>query len=967
MLDPVSFAALITSSAKLLERGLKLAHWDGWTHFPSHDRLTWLTKLLGLSGEVVGAIGDSLKHLAPASARPEQAVHLWAIHVACFGEALAAHWGGSEDMSARTNEWGQWFAPAWVRARAHEIDAAFRFAADLLERIPQARLPRSTWLTEPTASPMYQALWKAFTRHESPEGATSLILCERDGDVQAFERAFARAFRDALARGGNAELRAFLLDGQPRGDALRQLLVAEMAAWRHKHVFAGVDTSEGIPELPLGETYVEPTAEVRVGNTKWEEPVLMLLDDLLSEHRVVYVTADFGMGKSLTARTLAWKWASAYLDPHTDTPSVDRIFPVHIRCGHTSSFRDGLDGIIRRALKRNAEAVGVSVRLDDTALAPPPSEQRAVIILDGLDELVMTTDQTRDLIRELLDHATDRQRFIVFSRPEALSHLYAEPSAAGIPNVKLNRFNEHQIDEWLAAWPTDAPTRRKLEAHRLGELASIPILLFMLTLTWQTFAAEDKPIPRVQIYEAFFDTLAAGKYERGGETHPYIRAAAERTRDTLVEAGDLPSWKEPEEGKRRAVEAIRWLMDRVAWEAVRHEFAGDMLSRRHVENILADELHLPDSTLEQVRIGLLLGMQAQLSGGVQQFFFGHRSFLEFAAARYWERQLRHVCTSDRHHPEAIERTLTGAPLPHHESRVLPFLREMLDAWDEQDRRRLLAWSRRTFEDESIRCRGDLRQTLRNDQRTLVRQSALAIGCDLARSLDERFDIHDGAVLLTISAWWSLAKKFPLIHAPGIRGAARPHLIGLCAPLANLTGADLEGANLRNAILKGAMLGGATLTGATLSGANLIQAKMIGAQLDEANLVRAHLTHANLECAGLRRANLEGTDLKRANLIRTTLSSAILTDADLSSANLFRADLEGAEFVRANLGKANLVSANLRGANLTGANLRGANLRGADLRGCIHDSETRWPAGFSGAMPPPLPDVSSSGSGADDPW
>ncbi|MDC0721692.1 pentapeptide repeat-containing protein [Nannocystis bainbridge] len=933
MADPVTLA-LVTSSIKLLESGCKLSVWDGWTTFPTQDRLGWLTKLLGLGADVIGKASDLFKSLAPASARPEQAVHLWAIHVACFGEALAVYWGGSGEMAGRPNKWGKWFAPTWVRGRLQEVEAAIKFALDLLGRATPSPLPRDTWLETPTASPMYQALWAAFTDPAVTVDAPPLLPREQDGDVQTFERAFTRAFREVLARGGNAELRTLLTDGLPRGEALRRLLVTDIAAWRHKHVFAGVDTSEGIPDLPLEQSYVEPNAKYDLGKGTRTGPVLTLLAELLCQHKVVCVSADFGMGKSLTARTLAWRWASAYLDPNSIDPSCQRVFPIYVRCADSSIAHQSLDDVIRRALKRSAEAIGVSLRVDDPAFAPP-REGHAVILLDGLDELAMNTEQARNLLRELFDYASDEQRFIVFSRPEALSQLDAKSREHVIPHVKLQRFDERQIDEWLWAWPNAGPTRENIALHGLTDLAQIPILLFMLVLTWPTYARKEGIIPQVQIYEAFFDTLATGKYQRSGEVHPQIKEAAERARETLVSRGELPPWKGEEGGRRSAIEAIRLLMDRVAWEAMRREFSGLALSRWHILAVLENDLGISESTLEQVRIGLLLGMQAQFAGGSPQFFFGHRSFLEFAAARFWERQLRRLLTAGRHNFDALEEGISGAPLVESDSRVLLFLRERLDMWGEQDRRRLLDWARATVEDEAVRT-SDGRPTFRNDQRTLVRQAALAIGCHLAQRLDECFDIGDGSVLLTISTWWTIVrKKPPMFFAPVVIVKPGSLLLGLVGQGSNFEGAHLEGANLDGASLEGTNFRGANLKGAHLAGANLRLASFYGANLNSVSFIRADLLRADLCEADLVYADLEDANLYGAKFCNATLFDANFANADLQKANFAGADLE----------EANLFGANLEGVNFEGASLAGVFHLHVDLARVRFDTFTRWPDGF----------------------
>jgi uncharacterized protein YjbI with pentapeptide repeats len=939
MVDPATLA-LVSSSVKLLESGLKLSLWDGWTTYPTQDRLAWLTKLLGLGGDTIGKTSDLFKHLAPASARPEQAVQLWAIHVACFGEALAVYWGGSGEMAGRPNKWGKWFAPTWVRDRLREVEAAIKFALDLLGRASTSPLPRDTWLETPTASPMYHALWMAFTDPAVTDDTAPLLPRERDGDMQAFERAFARAFREALARGGNAELRNVLIDGQPRGEALRQLLVTDMATWRHKHVFAGVETSEGIPDLPLGKTYVEPNAKVQIGNNTRIEPTLALLEDLLAQHRVVCVSADFGMGKSLTARTLAWHWASTYLDPDGSVPSDKRVFPVYIRCTDSLAPQCSIPDVIRRALKRNADAVGVSIPMEDPALAPPPRDQRSVVLLDGLDELVMNSEQTKALLREIFDYATDERRFIVFSRPAALPPLDAMQGLRRIPVVEILPFDTDQIEQWLWGWPKLGPSWQQIKAHGLGDLAQVPILLFMIVLTWETYASHEGEILRSQIYEAFFSTLAAGKYERSGEEHPQIKEAADQARDVLVGCGKLVPWRGEEEGRKAAVEAIVWLMERLAWEALRCEFGDRALFRMHVETVLKDELSMPGSIIEQVRVGLLLGMQAQFVGGSQQFFFGHRSFQEFAIARYWERQLRQSVRPGFKEHGSVEEALSGASLLDQESRVFSFLCERLDAWGKEDLKRLLSWARATVEDETIRAE-DNRVAFRSDRRILVRQAALAIGCYLSERLGEHFDIGDGSALLMISTWWAVARRTtPLIVAPRVKVASRAHLSGLSCPASNFAHASLPDALLSGSNFGDTVFVGADLTSVNFSRANLARANLARASLDAANLFRANLFRADLSDAQMCHATLSGANVVQALLVRANLVQASLNQTSLREANLVSADLQGADLEGADLEGARMLGAKLAGANLTRANLTRAN-----LERCTFDRDTRWPSGF----------------------
>jgi hypothetical protein len=109
------------------------------------------------------------------------------------------------------------------------------------------------------------------------------------------------------------------------GTVLRDLFVHDLAAWGGRHVFGNVprerwDNDVAVPFLPLEELYVEPDGTLehhgkqQPGEQPRGEPLLALDERLTAESaepRVVVVTADFGSGKSLSARTLACRWANS--------------------------------------------------------------------------------------------------------------------------------------------------------------------------------------------------------------------------------------------------------------------------------------------------------------------------------------------------------------------------------------------------------------------------------------------------------------------------------------------------------------------------------------------------------------------------------------------------------------------------------------------------------------------------------
>jgi uncharacterized protein YjbI with pentapeptide repeats len=141
--------------------------------------------------------------------------------------------------------------------------------------------------------------------------------------------------------------------------------------------------------------------------------------------------------------------------------------------------------------------------------------------------------------------------------------------------------------------------------------------------------------------------------------------------------------------------------------------------------------------------------------------------------------------------------------------------------------------------------------------------------------------------------------------------------------ANLSGANLVNANLSLANLSGANLEGANLEGAYLAQVHLDRANLEGANLNVANLDRANLNEVNLDGAHLDGAHLNGAYLNGAHLNGAHLIGAHLTGTHLTGAHLIGANLEGAYLIGANLDEANLIGANLNRAHLDRAHLDGA--------------------------------------------
>jgi len=761
----------------------------------------------------------------------------------------------------------------------------------------------------------------------------------------------------------------------------QEMILRDLASWGDRHVFGNLrreryNDAQGIPFLPMDDLYVEPDAQLgnevdsRLGDDVGApaRPILGLLRGLLDENPKlpVIVKANFGFGKSMTARRLTRDLAVEYLKP-TD-PTSRPWLPIFINCARDfASETFDLKATVQRARKSQAEALGLALKLDDPALALPEGDQRTLFLLDGLDEVALDHRRLEDLFSRLRDHTSERWRFLVFSRPEALP----EPRAPlDYPRVTVLPFSqeatraadgtetEGQIQRWLGGWNTHARQDRPaisvddLAGRGLIDLASTPILLFMIAHSWDETRKGTTRLSQAGLYEQFFQQIARGKANADREQHPVVFEASRKLRGCLIEQRELDDIEEIKEP-----DAMLWLLSRVAWES--HRFAQQrpprQIQKRTIETILEDELKADREAISSILGGVLLSLQTDLSQGGGPVLFGHQSFREFLVARYWAHRLKKITAVTGMKRKDQEKKLFGGRLLGEEDKSFDFLAQMWSEnearwpassplrWNQKQKTKIFDWAQECFNDESQSFPDPDHLDLRSDQRAVLREAALAIGCHVAKK-DETFQPETPGTLRSMLAWFWMVGEKPRVLAPWVI----------------LSEADLSGANLSGANLSGASLSGASLSGANLSEANLSGANLSEANLAMANLNRANLRETNLTMAHLIRTHLLGADLRGANLSKTYLSGveffgASLREANLTGAFLARADLQGTNLSGANLSEthlsgSNLSETNLSGADLQGADLQGANLRKANLRkirlhNAIYDSQTVWPNNF----------------------
>ena len=903
MVDPTAYAA-VALTLKIIDFAFD-ANKAIWSSGLGESDFKAVKSLLGILKELRALKGAVPEQRTAARAHEEMTL-------TAFSMAWQTHWANSPEV-LKNKKTKQEAAACLATARGlfpPEVDGTGKPA------VAHHALLRGC----PTRSPAFGMLWKLFSEEE--------LLHEPASSQHQFTRDFRTAWAGLLPTPLGEPLRRPHRD-ERFAEAVREVLAWDFIDWRTRHVFGNQRDHDALPAMPLDRVYVEPVCEPE----KPEEapiPIQTKLDAWLQgDSTVALVTADFGHGKSLSARMFASRLAEKYLEGDSAS-TAERWWPIFVRCA--SELRsDSLPHSVALAQREQLHRAGFEkLPQEHPAIqTPEPDHQKTVLILDGLDEVNLTSTQTRDLLVRLQDFGSGGRRIVVFTRPGAVAQ---QERPKGVPVFKLRSFGEHQIERWLAAWREVAPPSEDLatlnseglKQRGLQNLAATPILLFMIACTWRGEAPQG--MGEVDIYDQFFTQLARSKCKHDPDApkgHPEVLAAATRLRDVLVAQGLGPRGQTPEQ-------AMLWLLGFVAWEHARSAQKEEPLVLFQLKSRLQAELKLaPDEQLRAIQKGLMLVLQVDPFGEDPAIEFGHRTFREYLIAQYWRAHL----VSGRATSE-IERMLLGARLLERGSKALDFLVGLVRRDGSTVARRVAKLAEGIFLDERLNPSNG---SPRDDQRKYLREAGLAIRCLLG---EKPFRLAEPNALLSLDRMFSMEGLTLSIIAPGIRlrGA---NLEAVCTSFeARLTDADLSGANLKRAYLWEADLRRACLRKASLDGAELSEGDLREADLTEAEMWDTHLHTTKMDDARCRKAQFAGSrlfglrapraDFSEVNFRFADIRSANFNSANMSMADFYSARLDGSDFRGANLEGAILCDARLESANFEGANLARANLRRALL-------------------------------------
>ncbi len=359
------------------------------------------------------------------------------------------------------------------------------------------------------------------------------------------------------------------------------------------------------------------------------------------------ILGDPGSGKSTFVKRLVEKQAAVLLGEQEPIPHVaPDLMPVLLVLRDLVPDLQGTkwDTLSRR--ERDTRLLGIfNAHLEGEwrRLTAPPqvpaaplqealSSGRALLVLDGLDEVPLgTREAVRALVR-VVRQAYEVQRVVVTSRIRSYSAL---PLFTDWPTVTLRPFNEEQITDFVHAWykaqtqlgrfcGEEAEERAEdlVQATRskdLLPLATNPILLTTMTLIHQREI--ELPDQRVKVYDMAVDIL--------------VRRWRKAKTGRLTPSEALEAFLQDDTRLRPALEHLAYEAHKVGTgkgtaDIPREKAIGFLEERRYAGSAAVAEEFL--DYVDQ-RAGLLVGR----GGDVERpavYSFPHRTFQEYLAGCY---------------------------------------------------------------------------------------------------------------------------------------------------------------------------------------------------------------------------------------------------------------------------------------------------------------------------------------------
>lgn len=386
-------------------------------------------------------------------------------------------------------------------------DARLRFAVD----VPEFALLLSWSADEATRSALRNITAVLTVQSTSLSTMHDLLALTANGEQPA-----RRSERELLATRAAAVLAKPLLRFNPHENT------ANVA-------FPTVEQGFVTPRYRIAR-YVEESAPA--SDNWWDaQPVMSRLDEFLaaylvtddSTQRPLLILGDPGAGKSLLTEVLAARLPSAAFT----------VFRVELRDV----------GADKKIYQQIGEAMGDALDRDDVQWGQLTEQCHGtvrVVILDGFDELVLATGVTRSTyLEEIVEF---QRKELDLKRPVAVivtsRTLVADRARIPVDSVmiKLEEFDDGQIQTWLRAWNTANANTTGFRALSIGEvlahrdLACQPLLLLILAIYAAGPGAarlDSQELSHARLYRRLLDTFIRRQVDKSTESLTRQRINAE--------------------------------------------------------------------------------------------------------------------------------------------------------------------------------------------------------------------------------------------------------------------------------------------------------------------------------------------------------------------------------------------------------------------------------------------------------
>jgi uncharacterized protein YjbI with pentapeptide repeats len=735
---------------------------------------------------------------------------------------------------------------------------------------------------------------------------------------------------------------------------------------------------------PLKDTFIDPSGMLLDANT-WDSFAELegreandagqlvnryfgekLYRNRLLEYPLLFIGADFGVGKSSFARMFASRLALRFQQ------RMHGYVPVFISLDQCSGAPER---IVDHLANKNML----------TGKGPP-----LFIFLDGLDE---SGPMTPDYIRQFTNHIEDLTRPRKISLPSGTRFIITSRlilgSMGAIANyirntlggmyLRILPFDAKQIKEWFKklginstyAWASSFDSNQLLKLQMSQSEYSKPLYLWMISKLIQDGhldpATLEIPLGKAGLYLLFMNLVSRTAKPKDTHAHQIML--------------------QNEEDNEREIQA-RYLLQHLA----------------AFRNMLPEEQGLTDSILCR-HLDACAGTYNKLGGyqflalsyfGMRKdhFDFTHQSFKEYLIAEYIVSTLLQAtavgtpstykvrfCIGEISEATAyfVEMLLKGLVRALQETTIeqtlVPFVKSIAEASLPLKKEILSAGNPRVSRDLLVSAISAATELLVDqkpilvssttdggDQRTSFfglpvivlpkshvnyniyseRWLMLLIGTVLCKPLTNR-EFYERILAKDISTIADLVQASRSIPSwakatlHGIR-LANVNLIQV-----DLDGADLSSSDLRNVAFNQVKARGANLRGINLDGADLAGTDFSGADMEGATLIGTNLSRAILEQVNFTKAVLQGANLSAAKLGFSNFEGGDLTDANLTGAELVGANFEYSNLTRSIFYKAYLLRARFLFSTLNGADFSYSDLSHAYMIACNY-----WDANLENA-------------------